>query len=209
MIAHKIARVLSGSDPHDFQHWEDIAGYATAFMRTWSELHEDEDEDEEDADAIENETTKESKINLNTCKIGQKLKLRDGGIVSYEGPSPHNGYPHRANCVFYTNDGKFYDDNIKDELDIVEILPLENEDESDGEEDAAFQPVKDIAGRFPQVEVKYSGMTSPDALDSKALADGMRTGIETAINKFRDCSGGFCPMPNVRQGPAVMFDPAD
>jgi len=24
MIAHKIARVLSGSNPHDFQHWEDI-----------------------------------------------------------------------------------------------------------------------------------------------------------------------------------------
>jgi hypothetical protein len=42
MIAHKIARVLSGSDPHDFQHWEDIAGYATAFMRTWSELHEED-----------------------------------------------------------------------------------------------------------------------------------------------------------------------
>jgi hypothetical protein len=39
MIAHKIARVLSGSNPHDFQHWEDIAGYATAFMRTWSGLH--------------------------------------------------------------------------------------------------------------------------------------------------------------------------
>jgi len=41
MIAHKIARVLSGNNPHDFQHWEDIAGYATAFMRTWSELHEE------------------------------------------------------------------------------------------------------------------------------------------------------------------------
>jgi hypothetical protein len=42
MIAHKIARVLSGHNPHDFQHWEDIAGYATAFMRTWSELHEED-----------------------------------------------------------------------------------------------------------------------------------------------------------------------
>jgi hypothetical protein len=39
MIGHKIARVLSGGDPHDFQHWEDIAGYATAFMRTWSQLN--------------------------------------------------------------------------------------------------------------------------------------------------------------------------
>jgi len=42
MIAHKIARVLSGSNPHDSQHWEDIAGYATAFMRTWSELHKED-----------------------------------------------------------------------------------------------------------------------------------------------------------------------
>jgi hypothetical protein len=41
MIAHKIARVLSGHNPHDFQHWEDIAGYATAFMRTWSEREEE------------------------------------------------------------------------------------------------------------------------------------------------------------------------
>jgi hypothetical protein len=40
MIGHKIARVLSGGDPHDFQHWEDIAGYATAFMRTLSELND-------------------------------------------------------------------------------------------------------------------------------------------------------------------------
>ena len=124
MIAHKIARVLSGSDPHDFQHWEDIAGYATAFMRTWSESH--------------------------------------GG-----------------------------------------------EDEGDGEEEAAFQPVKDIAGRFPQVDVRFSGVTSPEILDSKALADTIRSGIEREINKFKDCPDGFCPMPNVRQGPAVMFDPAD
>jgi hypothetical protein len=45
MIGHKIARVLSGGDPHDFQHWEDIAGYATAFMRTWSELNDEEVDD--------------------------------------------------------------------------------------------------------------------------------------------------------------------
>ena len=33
MIAHKIARILSGADPHDSQHWEDVAGYAQAVMR--------------------------------------------------------------------------------------------------------------------------------------------------------------------------------
>jgi hypothetical protein len=33
MIAHKIARILSGADPHDPEHWEDVAGYAHAAMR--------------------------------------------------------------------------------------------------------------------------------------------------------------------------------
>ena len=33
MMAHKLARILSGADPHDPQHWEDVAGYAQAVMR--------------------------------------------------------------------------------------------------------------------------------------------------------------------------------
>jgi len=33
MICHKVGRVLSGADPHDQQHWEDVAGYAHAAMR--------------------------------------------------------------------------------------------------------------------------------------------------------------------------------
>jgi hypothetical protein len=33
MIAHKIARILSGNDPHDVEHWTDLAGYAHAAMR--------------------------------------------------------------------------------------------------------------------------------------------------------------------------------
>ena len=33
MIAHKISRILSGADPHDPQHWEDVVGYAQAAMR--------------------------------------------------------------------------------------------------------------------------------------------------------------------------------
>ncbi len=35
IIAHKTARVLSGGDPHDPEHWTDIAGYAQAAMRDW------------------------------------------------------------------------------------------------------------------------------------------------------------------------------
>lgn len=36
MIVHKIGRILSGADPHDPQHWEDVAGYAHAAMRSRS-----------------------------------------------------------------------------------------------------------------------------------------------------------------------------
>jgi len=33
MIVHKIARILNGDDPHDPEHWTDLAGYAHAAMR--------------------------------------------------------------------------------------------------------------------------------------------------------------------------------
>ena len=33
MVAHKIGRILAGSDPSDEQHWEDLAGYPVASMR--------------------------------------------------------------------------------------------------------------------------------------------------------------------------------
>jgi hypothetical protein len=39
MIAHKIGRILSGTDPHDREHWEDLAGYAHAAMRTFDLLN--------------------------------------------------------------------------------------------------------------------------------------------------------------------------
>ena len=42
-----------------------------------------------------------------------------------------------------------------------------------------------------QFKVRVRGVTDPDAY----MASG--------------CPDGFCPMPNVRQGPAMMFDPAD
>jgi len=40
MVAHKIARVLSGADPHDPQHWEDLAGYPIAAMRQQEASHD-------------------------------------------------------------------------------------------------------------------------------------------------------------------------
>lgn len=34
MVAHKISRILSGADPHDQEHWIDLAGYAHAAIRS-------------------------------------------------------------------------------------------------------------------------------------------------------------------------------
>ena len=36
-VCHKIARILSGADPHDPEHWTDLAGYAHAAMRGQSQ----------------------------------------------------------------------------------------------------------------------------------------------------------------------------
>lgn len=85
------------------------------------DYNDEEDNEEED------ETTKESEIDLNTCKIGQKLKDRNGKIVSYDGPSIVAKFPHKAGGSHYTSKGEYYDDGQESQWDIVEILPLEDE----------------------------------------------------------------------------------
>ena len=46
MTAHKIARVLSGSDPHDPEHWVDVAGYPHAAVRgRWASVKAPASED--------------------------------------------------------------------------------------------------------------------------------------------------------------------
>lgn len=86
--------------------------------------YNDEEDDEED------ETTKESEINLNTCTKGQKLKLRNGKIVSYIGSCANALFPHKAGDSEYTNKGKYYPTS-ETRWDVVEILPLEDKDTSE------------------------------------------------------------------------------
>ena len=90
-----------------------------------------DEEDDEDEDATEDKTTKESEINLNTCTKGQKLKLRNREIVSYEGPFVSVVFPHKAGGSHYTSKGKYYADGEQSQWDIVEILPLEDKDTSE------------------------------------------------------------------------------
>jgi hypothetical protein len=79
---------------------------------------EDEDKDEE-----------ESVIDLNKCKIGQKLRLRNGAIVTYDGTTDNDHeYPHTAHGFIYTNNGNYYDDGEQSKYDVVEIFPIKNQD---------------------------------------------------------------------------------
>jgi len=80
--------------------------------------------------------TTQSGINLNTCVPGQKLRVRYGSIVEYVEPmieGIHGAYKHlvkdayQVNNESYTDDGCYWSDKRKSELDIVEILPLEEE----------------------------------------------------------------------------------
>jgi hypothetical protein len=91
------------------------------------ELVDDYIDDIEDED--ENTTKEKSVINLNTCKVGQKLRLRNGNIVTYDGNTDNDyGYPHTAHGFIYTNNGNYHDDGEQSKYDIVEILSMEDQD---------------------------------------------------------------------------------
>lgn len=67
MIAHKIGRILSGADPHDPEHWRDVAGYAVAARRGDGEAvpepkaaPEDEPEAEQQVNRWRNDRAPES-----------------------------------------------------------------------------------------------------------------------------------------------------
>jgi hypothetical protein len=76
-------------------------------------------------------------IDLNTCVPGQKLRVRHGSIVEYVEPMKEGicgAYKHLIKDVYqgngresYTDGGCFWSDKRKSELDIVEILPIEEE----------------------------------------------------------------------------------
>ena len=74
--------------------------------------------------------TTQSSINLSTCVPGQKLRVRYGSIVEYVEPMKEGiceDYQHLVNNESYTDDGCYWSDKRKSELDIVEILPMEEE----------------------------------------------------------------------------------
>ena len=72
--------------------------------------------------------TIETGIDLNFCVRGQKVKLRDGTIATYNGViDEHETYTHAVDCYSYTGDGCFWNDDRTSTKDVVEILPIEEE----------------------------------------------------------------------------------
>jgi hypothetical protein len=73
--------------------------------------------------------TTQSNIDLDTCVRGQKVKLRDETIATYDGVIDENEiYTHAVNGYSYTRRGTFWMDNDRASAkDVVEILPLEYE----------------------------------------------------------------------------------
>jgi hypothetical protein len=73
--------------------------------------------------------TIETGINLSICVPGQKLRLRNGGIADYLGLIKNNislVYSHQLSSGKYVSNGCYWCDQRKDELDVVEILPLKS-----------------------------------------------------------------------------------
>jgi len=70
-----------------------------------------------------------SGIDLTTCVRGQKVKLRDETIATYNGVIDENEiYTHSVGGYSYTERGTFwYEDDCISPKDVVEILPMEEE----------------------------------------------------------------------------------
>ena len=72
--------------------------------------------------------TTQSNIDLNTCVPGQKVKLRDGTLGTYNGLINENiVYTHSVDGYSYISDGSFWmEDDRTSNKDVVEILPVED-----------------------------------------------------------------------------------
>ena len=73
---------------------------------------------------------KESKpvTDLRTCVPGQKVKLRDGRIVTYKRETGSPAYPHQTyGGGTYTDEGYYWLDKAGSDNDVMEILPIEEE----------------------------------------------------------------------------------
>ena len=118
-------------------------------------------------------TNNNNKIDLNTCKPGQRVQLRDGKTYVYEGVIDQNLiYPHAVDGYSYTSDGCFWDDDRVSSKDIVKIFPMEEE------------PVK-TARELTHLITDQLDVTSPDHVSISPNENGVTISIKkgkTTIN---------------------------
>lgn len=108
-------------------------------------------------------------INLNICVQGQQVKLRDRKIVTYNGLIDNNEiYAHNVNGYSYVSNGRFWADNRESELDVVEILPIE--------EEPAKTPPKVTHSITDQIDV-----TNPDHVSIIPHKNGVTISIKKGL----------------------------
>jgi hypothetical protein len=90
--------------------------------------------------------TIETGIDLSTCVRGQKVKLRDETIATYDGVIDENEiYPHAVYGHSYTKRGTFWDgDGRTSSKDIIEILPLEYDYKISEKEEEPTKPIPEL-----------------------------------------------------------------
>ena len=115
--------------------------------------------------------TTNNKIDLNTCVPGQKVKLRDGRIGTYDGLINENRiYTHSIDGYSYTSNGGFWEDGRTSKADVVEILPLEKES----------KPVTDLRTCVPGQKVRLrsgKSVTYQRATDSTKYPHRLSNGL--------------------------------
>jgi hypothetical protein len=113
-------------------------------------------------------------IDLSKCKIGQKLKMRNGGIATLTGvESPIKddqpfmvSHPEVLDPFWYTAKGRFYSTGIS-EFDIVAILPL---------------PKKKVKA----IKEKRPFLKSLDEVAERKIKDGIGEDLQTISIKRGD-----------------------
>ena len=111
-------------------------------------------------------------IDLNTCVPGQKVKLRDETIGTYNGLIDENTiYTHAVDGYSYISNGRFWmEDGRTSTKDVVEILPLEKES----------KPVTDLRTCVPGQKVRLrsgKSVTYQRATDSTKYPHRLSNGL--------------------------------
>jgi hypothetical protein len=114
--------------------------------------------------------TTQFNIDLNTCVRGQKVKLRDGTVATYDGLIDENEiYTHAVNGYSYTRRGTFWmEDDRTSPKDVVKILQVI--EESDKPTPELTRSITD------QIDV-----SNPDHVSIIPHADGVTVCIKKGI----------------------------